>query len=162
MIMDELEFIVRKLADKLKKDGATFAAAESCTGGWISKAVTDVGGVSAVFLGGVVSYANEVKEKLLGVKSETLASFGAVSEQTASEMALGCVKATGADYAVAVTGIAGPTGGTPEKPVGLVYVGAASKDGRVYVEKNLFSGDRKDIRLATVKKALSLLSDFVE
>ena len=160
--MDELEFVVRKLADKLKRQNKTFSTAESCTGGWISKTVTDVGGVSAVFLGGVVSYANEVKEKLLGVKSETLASYGAVSEQTAREMALGCAAATGADYAVAVTGIAGPTGGSPEKPVGLVYIGAASKDGRVYVEKNLFSGDRSDVRLSTVKKALAVLSDFVD
>ena len=160
--MDELEFVVRKLADKLKRQNKTFATAESCTGGWISKTVTDVGGVSAVFLGGVVSYANEVKEKLLGVKSETLASYGAVSEQTAREMALGCVAATGADYAVAVTGIAGPTGGSPEKPVGLVYIGAAAKDGRVYVEKKLFSGDRSGIRLSTVKKALAVLSDFVD
>ena len=160
--MDELVSVVRSLADKLKKQSKTFATAESCTGGWMSKTVTDVGGVSAVFLGGVVSYANEVKEKLLGVKSETLASYGAVSEQTAREMALGCVAATGADYAVAVTGIAGPTGGTPEKPVGLVFIGAASKDGRVYVEKNLFSGDRNSVRLSTVKKALAVLSDFVD
>lgn len=160
--MDELTFSVRKIADRLNKAKKTFATAESCTGGWIAKTVTDVGGISSVFLGGVVSYANEIKEKLLGVKSETLQVYGAVSEQTAREMARGCIAATGADYAVAVTGIAGPTGGTPEKPVGLVFIGVASKDGRDFVEKNLFSGDRSDVRLATVKKALFLLSEFVE
>lgn len=160
--MDELTFSVRKIADKLNKAGKTFATAESCTGGWIAKTVTDESGISSVFVGGVVSYENEIKEKLLGVKKETLEKYGAVSEQTAREMARGCLIATGADYSVAVTGIAGPAGGTPEKPVGLVYICVSSADGREKVEKNVFDGDREGVRLSTVKKALKMLSDIIE
>ncbi|MGN1450906.1 MAG: competence/damage-inducible protein A, partial [Eubacteriales bacterium] len=99
----------------------TLAAAESCTGGLVSKRITDVSGSSAVFLGGAVTYANSVKERVLGVKAETLASFGAVSPETAEEMARGVCLLTGADIGVSLTGIAGPGGDTPEKPVGLVY-----------------------------------------
>ena len=139
----------------------TFGTAESCTGGLISASVTDIAGASAVFFGGIVSYDNSVKENLLGVRAQTLAEKGAVSPETAGEMSLGALKALRVDYAVSVTGIAGPGGGTPEKPVGLVYISAASKNG-VIVTENHFSGDREAVRLQTVEKALSLLILAVE
>ncbi|MCL2517228.1 MAG: competence/damage-inducible protein A [Oscillospiraceae bacterium] len=131
------------------------AAAESCTGGLISKRITDVSGASDVFDGSVVSYANDVKNKLLNVKPETLAQFGAVSEQTAAEMAEGVRKLMNADYGVSATGIAGPGGGTPEKPVGLVYIACASENGTVMRKLNL-RGSREHIRHLTANYALSL------
>lgn len=152
---------VKKIVETLKARGEVFCTAESCTGGQISKTVTDLAGVSAVFFGGVVSYANEIKEKLLGVRHKTLEKYGAVSEQTAAEMAAGAVRALGADFSVAVTGIAGPDGGSEEKPVGLVYIACADKNGNLKVTKNLFSGDRKAVRDQTTKTALQMLADFV-
>lgn len=113
----------------LKERGLTLALAESCTGGLAAKRITDISGASAVFLGSCVTYANEAKMKLLGVREETLARFGAVSEQTAREMARGAREALGSDVAVSVTGIAGPLGGTPEKPVGTVFVGISTEKG---------------------------------
>lgn len=159
--MSENVEYVKKIVETLKARGEIFCTAESCTGGQISKTVTDLAGVSAVFFGGVVSYANEIKEKLLGVCHETLEKYGAVSEQTAAEMATGAVRALGTDFSVAVTGIAGPDGGSEEKPVGLVYIACADKNGNVKVTKNLFSGDRKAVRDQTTKTALQMLADFV-
>lgn len=159
--MTENTAVVSIIAEKLKARRETFCTAESCTGGQIAKTVTDVPGVSAVFPGGVVSYANEIKEKLLCVNHKTLADFGAVSEQTAREMALGAINALGADYSVAVTGIAGPDGGSKEKPVGLVYIACADKNSRVKVKKNLFYGSREDVRNQTVGTALTMLSEFI-
>ena len=153
--------IVRKIAETLKARGEVFCTAESCTGGQIAKTVTDLAGVSSVFFGGVVSYANEIKEKLLGVRRETLEKFGAVSEQTAAEMAAGAVSALDVDFSVAVTGIAGPDGGSEEKPVGLVYIACADNKVNVKVAKNLFSGDRKAVRDQTTETALRMLADFV-
>lgn len=159
--MSENVEYVKKIVETLKARGEVFCTAESCTGGQISKTVTDLAGVSAVFFGGVVSYANEIKEKLLGVRHKTLEKYGAVSEQTAAEMATGAVRALGANFSVAVTGIAGPDGGSEEKPVGLVYIACADKNGNVKVTKNLFSGDRKAVRDQTTKTALQMLADFV-
>lgn len=159
--MSENVEYVKKIVETLKARGEVFCTAESCTGGQISKTVTDLAGVSAVFFGGVVSYVNEIKEKLLGVRHKTLEKYGAVSEQTAAEMAAGAVRALGADFSVAVTGIAGPDGGSEEKPVGLVYIACADKNGNVKVTKNLFSGDRKAVRDQTTKTALQMLADFV-
>ncbi len=159
--MSENVEYVKKIVETLKARGEVFCTAESCTGGQISKTVTDLAGVSAVFFGGVVSYANEIKEKLLGVRHKTLEKYGAVSEQTAAEMATGAVRALGADFSVAVTGIAGPDGGSEEKSVGLVYIACADKNGNVKVTKNLFSGDRKAVRDQTTKTALQMLADFV-
>lgn len=159
--MSENVEYVKKIVETLKARGEVFCTAESCTGGQISKTVTDLAGVSAVFFGGVVSYANEIKEKLLGVRHKTLEKYGAVSEQTAAEMATGAVRALGADFSVAVTGIAGPDGDSEEKPVGLVYIACADKNGNVKVTKNLFSGDRKAVRDQTTKTALQMLADFV-
>lgn len=159
--MSENVEYVKKIVETLKARGEVFCTAESCTGGQISKTVTDLAGVSAVFFGGVVSYANEIKERLLGVRHKTLEKYGAVSEQTAAEMATGAVRALGADFSVAVTGIAGPDGGSEKKPVGLVYIACADKNGNVKVTKNLFSGDRKAVRDQTTKTALQMLADFV-
>ena len=138
----------------------TFGTAESCTGGLISASVTDVPGASAVFFGGVVSYDNSIKAGVLGVKNETLAAYGAVSEETAEEMSVGARRLLGVDFAVSVTGIAGPGGGTKEKPVGLVYISVASPNGCTVI-KNLFSGNREEVRLQTVSKALMLLTEEI-
>lgn len=143
------ETVVKLLREKNK----TLATAESCTGGMIGRAITDIPGASEVYGFGFITYANEAKEQILGVRRETLEAHGAVSPETAAEMAAGAKRVSGADIAVAVTGIAGPGGGTPEKPVGLVYVGLASERGVRTVKLNL-SGDRRRVRLRTVLNAL--------
>lgn len=138
----------------------TMCCAESCTGGLIGAAMTDMPGSSEYFLGSAVVYSNESKMKLLGVREETLAAHGAVSEETAREMALGAVGLFGADVSVAVTGIAGPDGGSASKPVGLVYI-AVSDGSRVVVTENRFEGGRQQIRDSTVQEACGLLKDLI-
>ena len=142
----------------LKEKGLTLSTAESCTGGLIAKSITDISGCSSVFYGGVVSYDNSVKKNVLGVNKATLESFGAVSYETAREMALGVKKALKTDIGISTTGIAGPTGGTSQKPVGTVYVGIAYGDS---VESILLSIDstlsRDEIRYSAVYSALSML-----
>ena len=130
------------------------ATAESCTGGLIAGAITDVAGSSAWFDRGFVTYSNDAKIEMLGVSAETLDAHGAVSEATAREMALGALRNSAAAIAVAVTGIAGPAGGTAAKPVGLVCLAWARRDGPVEVSSEHFAGDRAAIRAATVRKAL--------
>ncbi len=149
------------LAFELGLRHKTMCCAESCTGGLIGAAMTDMAGSSEYFLGSAVTYSNEAKMKLLGVREQTLADHGAVSEETASEMALGAAAMFGADYSVAVTGIAGPGGETPTKPVGLVYI-AVSDGSRVVVTKNNFEGGRQQVRDSTVMEACGLLKDFIE
>jgi len=143
---------------KARRAGATIAVAESCTGGLVQKRLTDVPGASEVFVGGVVSYANAAKEKLLGVKKETLATHGAVSWQTAKEMARGVRRKLASTVGVAVTGVAGPGGGTKEKPVGTVYL-AVAKGRRCEAVRCQFSGTREEIRAASAETALKLLAD---
>jgi competence/damage-inducible protein CinA-like protein len=150
---EEIETVVVRLLASRKK---TLALAESCTGGNIAHRVTNVPGASVVFLGGVVSYANEVKEKFLGVSTQTLKENGAVSEAVAREMADGARQKFGSDFAIAVTGIAGPTGGTPEKPVGTVFIALAGEFGTV-VERKLNSFDRATFKELTAQQALELL-----
>lgn len=137
--------------------GRTVATAESCTGGWIAKAITDVAGSSAVFGCGIVSYSNAAKATILGVSEETLAEHGAVSAETVGAMAAGVARLSGADFAVAVSGIAGPDGGTAEKPVGTVWfawaVGRGTGKG-IATDERLFSGNRERIRELTVVHAL--------
>ena len=146
--------VVTSLIDR----GLTIACAESCTGGLIAKRITDVEGASAAFIGGCVTYANEAKMKLLGVKSKTLQSFGAVSEQTALEMARGVRTELCADIGISTTGIAGPGGGTPEKPVGTVYVGISTSDGDFVKKLSLSSmKSRTYIRNVAVNNAFSLV-----
>ncbi len=155
--MADKENAARALLSCFLEKGLTFAAAESCTGGMIGETVTALPGSSQVFLGGVVSYANSVKENVLGVKGETLARHGAVSRETALEMAEGVRRLTGADIAVSVTGIAGPGGGTPEKPVGTVCFGVSDRRGtetvRVQFDPAL---TREEIRCAAAEYALRL------
>ena len=140
----------------LEKQDATLAVAESCSGGLLASALVDVPGSSAFFLEGAVTYSDAAKLRRLGVSPATLRKCGAVSAECAKEMALGMRKTSGADYALSTTGIAGPAGGTKEKPVGLVFVGLASSSG-VYVGRLLLNGDRKRIREITVLNALDLL-----
>ena len=137
------------------------AAAESCTGGNVARRIVDLPGSSAYFLGSVVAYANEAKAKLLGVPEDVLANPGAVSEPTARAMADGARRAFGADVAVATTGIAGPAGGTPRKPVGTVFIAASGPDGTV-VEEHRFPGGRADVIAAATETALNLLAAQVE
>ncbi len=145
-----------KLVKMLKKRGLTMSTAESCTGGMIAAKLVNVSGVSEVFRSGAVTYANEAKMQLLGVKKKTLRKYGAVSAQTAEEMAIGAAMNLDTDVAVAVTGIAGPDGGTKEKPVGLVYIGCYVC-GQVNVYECHFTGTREKIRESTTIMALNLI-----
>jgi len=140
----------------LKARGLTCATAESCTGGGVGNAITSVAGSSAVFTGGVISYANEVKRDVLGVSQATLDTVGAVSPETAAQMAAGVRKLLGVDLAVSLTGVAGPDGGSAEKPVGLVWFGLATVGG-VRTEKAIFRGDRAKVREQAVMHALGML-----
>jgi nicotinamide-nucleotide amidase len=150
------ETLEHTVAMLLKDKGKKIAGAESCTGGWLSKTFTDLPGSSDYFWGSVISYSNEAKIKLLGVCEEILNQFGAVSEQTAREMAYGIIKKSGSDLGVAITGIAGPGGGTEEKPVGLVYIAVAEGD-ECKVRELRFVGSREAIRILSVKSALDLV-----
>jgi nicotinamide-nucleotide amidase len=151
------EDLSSRLGRLLREGGKTLAVAESCTGGLISKLLTDVPGSSEYFLGGVVSYGNDAKRELLAVRRETLEEHGAVSSQAALEMARGALARFDADLAVAVTGIAGPDGGTPEKPVGTVYFALARRDGGETSKKREFNGDRAAVRQAASLFALELV-----
>lgn len=145
---------------RLSKAGLTLAVAESCTGGRICDRITDVPGSSEHFKGGIVAYSNDSKVKFLGVSHDTLKAHGAVSEECAREMALGVARTFGADVGVSVTGIAGPGGATPQKPVGLVFIGIAWKKEHA-VFRYLFDGDRKDIKAQATEQALRLAMDFI-
>lgn len=140
----------------LQARGQTVATAESCTGGLIAGALTAIPGSSAVVLGGIVAYANSVKTALLGVPAPVIAEHGAVSAQVAAAMADGARTALGADIAVAVTGVAGPGGGTADKPVGLVWFGLATASGTI-TRSERFDGDRDAVRRATVLVALGMI-----
>ena len=133
--------------------GITIGTAESCTGGLVGKTLTDLGGSSGYYQGGIISYANTVKEQVLGVSAETLAVHGAVSEETAKEMVEGVFRVLRTDYAIATTGIAGPGGGSQEKPVGLVYIGIGTPRG-ITVYKEIFIGDRDSIRKSVAERAI--------
>ena len=135
------------------------ATAESCTGGLVAAALTAIAGSSDVVERGFVTYSNNAKMELLGVPQETIAAHGAVSAQTAAAMARGAVARAGVDLAVSITGVVGPGGGTPQKPVGLVYLGVARKDGAARVERRTFPGDRAQIRDAALALALELMQD---
>ena len=160
---------IRKLAEalvqELNESGKAIATAESCTGGWIAKAITDIPGSSAVFGYGIVSYANGAKESIIGVQNASLESHGSVSSEVVEEMAKGTLSLSGADIAVAVSGVAGPDGGTEEKPVGMVWFAWAVRDGadaRVDTKCEQFSGDRELIREASVAYALQGARERIE
>ncbi len=148
--MDEL---AKRVGERLKARRATVVTAESCTGGWVAQAITSVDGSSTWFDRGFVTYSNDAKRELLGVGAETLAGHGAVSEETAREMARGALERSGATLAVSVTGIAGPGGGTPQKPVGTVCFAWALAAG-VTSETRRFSGNRESVRRQSVIRAL--------
>ncbi|HLX69602.1 MAG TPA: CinA family protein [Verrucomicrobiae bacterium] len=155
------ENVETKIIHLLTARKQTLAAAESCTGGYIAHLLTNVPGASEVFFAGLVTYSNRAKEKFLGVHSETLAQNGAVSEPVAREMAEGARKACGTDYAVSVTGIAGPGGGTAEKPVGTVFIGVTSRLQTIVVRR-LNPGQRLAFKEATAQQALEQLLALIE
>ncbi len=148
--------IEEQVARLLKEKNLKITCAESCTGGLISGRLVNVSGISDNYEAGVVTYANEAKEKFLGVPHDMLMQHGAVSSQVAEAMARGAIRFAGADVSIAVTGIAGPGGGTQEKPVGLVYMACCIKE-NVVVEKHIFTGDRQSVRESTVEEALKLV-----
>ena len=153
-----LEVIV---GERLRQRGLTLATAESSTGGLIAKRLTDISGSSAYVIGGVVAYADAVKQQMLGVQADTLRAFSAVSEAVAREMAEGVRERLGTDLAVSVTGIAGPTGATETKPVGLHYVGLSAAAG-CWVRRFVFDHDRAGNRMAAADAAFRLLLDYLD
>ncbi len=157
MSQQELE---RQVGELLTQRGWMLAVAESCTGGLLGHRITSVSGSSAYFAGGVISYSNEAKERILGVLHETLVDHGAVSAETALAMARGARRLFRADMAVSVTGVAGPTGGTPEKPVGLVYLGLAVEGAELY-ERHVWEGDRAANKEQSAEAALKLMLEYL-
>ena len=155
------EPIEQRIGAKLRELGLSLAVAESCTGGLAGSRITDVAGSSDYFLGGVIAYANSAKEELLSVRTESLVKYGAVSEQVAREMAAGVRCALGADVGLAITGVAGPGGGTAEKPVGLMWL-AVSAEGAEKTRRLLLQGDRKANKEAATEAMLVLLIEFLE
>ena len=150
---------VAALVARLLRNHAIVATAESCTGGMVAAAITDIAGSSAIFDRGFVTYSNEAKSQMLGVPSALIARHGAVSEEVARSMAEGALAHSNATLAVAITGIAGPTGGTAEKPVGLVQFACALKNGKTRHERRIFTGDRAAIRIAARDLALQMLGN---
>jgi PncC family amidohydrolase len=145
----------------LLEKGWTISAAESCTGGLVLHRLTNIPGSSAYVEGGVVAYSNQVKQALLSVKQGTLIAHGAVSEQTAQEMALGTRALLKTDIAVSITGIAGPGGGTDGKPVGLTYIALAGPDDLLRVQRHIWDGDREAVKVASAEAALQLALDVL-
>lgn len=146
----------RAVLATLEARGETLATAESCTGGLIAAALTAIAGSSSVVMAGFVTYSNGAKMRMVGVAEATLAAHGAVSAPVAREMAEGALREAGVDIALSCTGIAGPGGATPGKPVGLVYIGCARRDADTVVERHVFAGDRTAVRAQTVAAALRL------
>ena len=157
----ELRDLAEQLGECLKASGMKLASAESCTGGWLAKIITDIPGSSAWFEGSVVSYSNEAKQSLLAVNENTLKEFGAVSCETVLEMSDGIFSHTKADVAVSVSGIAGPDGGSEDKPVGLVWLSWGKRDKTVFANPFNFAGDREAVRKQSIKQALNCLLDLL-
>jgi nicotinamide-nucleotide amidase len=149
-----MKALAHKVAERLKARGATLATAESCTGGWVAQALTAVPGCSNWFERGFVTYSNAAKEEMLGVRADTLARHGAVSEEAAREMALGALERSRAGLSLAITGIAGPSGGSAAKPVGTVCFAWAARGTPAEVETRHFAGDREAVRRQSVEHAL--------
>jgi len=160
---DSNKDLVDKLSEKLRERKWKLVTAESCTGGMIATAITDKAGSSEIFDRGFVTYSNQAKMDCLDVSAQTLKKFGAVSQETAIEMAKGALKNSEANMAVSVTGIAGPDGGTPQKPVGLVHIGYGLKGGVTQAKTCNFSGlSREEVRLNTTQQALKILISILE
>jgi nicotinamide-nucleotide amidase len=163
MIEEELRRTAKRVLDLCRARGLHIATAESCTGGLVAAALTDIAGSSDVVECGIVSYSNAAKQKLLGVPAATLTRHGAVSRETAAAMARGALQNSQADLAVAITGIAGPGGGSKRKPVGLVYFAAANREGRRLARRRRFGKiGRTRVRLRSVAEALALLETLAE
>jgi nicotinamide-nucleotide amidase len=150
----------KRVGRLLRQRGATLASAESCTGGLIGHLVTNVGGSSYYYLGGVMAYSNTVKQNVLGVRAETLETDGAVSASTAIQMARGVCRLLGADYGLSVTGIAGPTGATPGKPVGLVYIALTGPDVE-RCERHVWESNRTGNKMLSARRALQMLIEHL-
>jgi nicotinamide-nucleotide amidase len=157
----ELNDLAEELGQCLVARGLKLASAESCTGGWLAKIITDIPGSSAWFTGSVVSYSNEAKQSLLGVAENTLKEFGAVSGETVLEMSDGLFAHTDADVAVSISGIAGPDGGSEDKPVGLVWLSWGKRDKSVFANPYNFAGDREEVRKQSIKQAINNLQDLL-
>jgi len=157
----ELRDLAEQLGTCLTETGLKLASAESCTGGWLAKIVTDIPGSSEWFTGSVVSYSNEAKHDLLGVSEITLNEFGAVSGETVLEMSDGLFLHTDADVAVSISGIAGPSGGSDDKPVGLVWLSWGKRDKSVFATPFNFDGDREEVRKQSIKQAFNNLLDLL-
>ena len=157
MTDSELMQLSEQVGQALKARGATVTTAESCTGGWVAKTLTDIAVSSAWFERGFVTYSNEAKSQMIGVSEATLLDHGAVSEPVVVEMAIGALRAARADYAISVSGIAGPDGGSAEKPVGTVWFGVASASGQGVTQRECFAGDREAVRRQATAYALNLL-----
>ena len=156
-----LQALAMAVGEVLHERGEMLATAESCTGGWIAKLITDIGGSSAWFQGGAVTYSNALKQALLGVTSTTLQRHGAVSRECALEMVAGALMRLDATVAVAVTGVAGPSGGTPEKPVGTVWIAWQRRGGEPLAEVFHFDGDRDAVRRQTAALALEGIGELL-
>ncbi|PCI22970.1 MAG: damage-inducible protein CinA [Piscirickettsiaceae bacterium] len=160
-LTQQIERLTQQLAKGLLKQGGTLAVAESCSGGWLAKVLTDIAGSSGWFNGGIVSYTNMAKQRLLNVSEGTLNEYGAVSEAVAGQMAEGALCVFDADIAVAITGIAGPGGGTVEKPVGLVCFAVKQSGKSVCSNSKKFAGNREEVRQQAVLMAIQLLAEKV-
>lgn len=152
--------LASEIGEMLRAKGLTLAVAESCTGGKLGDLITNMPGSSDYFAGGVIAYSNDAKEKFLGVSKKSLETEGAVSEDVARQMASGARKAFMASIGVGITGIAGPTGATPTKPVGLVFVAVSSND-RTVCLRSVFKGGREDVKAKAADEALRLLRNFL-
>ena len=157
-----LEALAARLGTLLSSEQLKLVTAESCTGGWVAQCLTAIAGSSAWFDRGCVTYSNEAKQELLGVPPDMLAEHGAVSQPVAVAMAEGALRNSRADWAVAITGIAGPTGGSPQKPVGTVCFAWGGRDGRIVTSTRHFPGSREDVRAQSVEHALSGLIERMD
>jgi nicotinamide-nucleotide amidase len=157
----KLTLIVEQLAELLIKNNKQLTVAESCTGGWVAKVLTDLAGSSAWFERGFVTYSNKAKHEMLAVTESTLETYGAVSQETVAAMATGALKNSHADFSLSISGIAGPDGGSIDKPVGLVWFAWAEND-NLSSEQKIFSGDRNAVREQAVAHALTKLVSFIK
>lgn len=164
VVTESIDIITKSVVKYMIKSGLTLCTAESCTGGMVAQTITGVPGASGMFPGGVCSYSEEIKRRVLGVSEKTLSEYTVYSAQTASEMSAGAMKLFGTDYAVGITGLAGPDGGTKEKPVGTVYVSVRNKSREIVRDLKLYEDHenltRKDIRLLTTLKALEMVMEL--
>ncbi len=149
------------LQNLLKKQSKTITCAESCTGGLISSMITKISGSSEIFDGSIISYSNKIKNQELNVSEKTLENFGAVSTEVVNEMLIGSIKKFDADFSIAVSGIAGPNGGTKLKPVGTIVIGIMGRNGASNIDVYAFKGSREEVQIITAKTALNKISKFV-